>query len=103
MADMPVLSLLLAVPAILVSLWMCLMTADKQLSENKMILWWLIANTNWMIAEKFETHTYWLAYIFFGIGIIEMTKREKTAKNRKRMAKQTIKEQQKKGNYKKKS
>jgi hypothetical protein len=37
-----------------------------------MILWWLIGNTNWMIAEKFETHTYWLAYIFFGIGIIEM-------------------------------
>jgi hypothetical protein len=32
-----------------------------------------------------------------------MTKKEKTAKNRKRMAKQTIKEQQKKGNYKKKS
>ena len=32
-----------------------------------------------------------------------MTKREKTAKNRKRMAKKTIKEQQKKGNYKKKS
>lgn len=28
-----------------------------------------------------------------------MNKREKTAKNRKRMAKKTIKEQQRKGNY----
>ena len=72
MASMPILSLILAIPAILISLWMCMMTADKALSENKMILWWLIANTNWMIAEKFETNTYWLAYIFFGIGIIEM-------------------------------
>jgi len=32
-----------------------------------------------------------------------MTNKERKAKNRKRMAKQTIKEQQKKGNYKKKS
>jgi hypothetical protein len=32
-----------------------------------------------------------------------MTNREKVAKNRKRMAKKTIKEQQKKGNYRKKS
>jgi hypothetical protein len=32
-----------------------------------------------------------------------MTNREKAAKNRKRMAKKTIKEQQKKGNYRKKS
>lgn len=32
-----------------------------------------------------------------------MTNREKKNANRKRMAKQTIKEQQKKGNYKKKS
>lgn len=72
MANMPILSLILAVPAILISLWMCMITAGKQLSENKMILWWLIANTNWMIAEKFETNTYWLAYISFCIGIIEM-------------------------------
>jgi len=72
MANFPILSLILAIPAILLSFWMCTMTADKTLSENKMILWWLIANTNWMIAEKFETPTYWIAYIFFGIGIIEM-------------------------------
>jgi hypothetical protein len=32
-----------------------------------------------------------------------MTKREQKDTNRKRMAKQTIKEQQKKGNYRKKS
>lgn len=32
-----------------------------------------------------------------------MTNREKRNANRKRIAKQTIKEQQKKGNYKKKS
>ena len=32
-----------------------------------------------------------------------MNKREKKDTNRKRMAKQTIKEQQKKGNYRKKS
>jgi hypothetical protein len=32
-----------------------------------------------------------------------MTNREKAAKNKKRMAKKTIKEQQKKGNYRKKS
>ena len=32
-----------------------------------------------------------------------MTNKERKAKNRKRMAKQTIKGQQKKGNYRKKS
>ena len=32
-----------------------------------------------------------------------MTSREKKDQNRKRMAKQTIKQQQRKGNYKKKS
>lgn len=74
MADMPILSLVLAVPAILVSLWTCMMTADKQLSENKMILWWLLGNTTWMMAEKFELNSYWASYLFFGIGIIEMIK-----------------------------
>jgi hypothetical protein len=74
MADMPIISLILAVPAILISLWVCMMTADKSLSENKMILWWLLGNTTWMIAEKFETNIYLLSYLFFGIGIIEMIK-----------------------------
>lgn len=32
-----------------------------------------------------------------------MTKRESVAKNRKKIAKKTVSEQQKKGNYKKKS
>ena len=72
MASMPFISLIIAIPAIIISLWMCMMTADKQLSENKMILWWLLANTTWMISEKFETNTYWMAYLFFAIGIIEM-------------------------------
>lgn len=72
MADIPVLSLVLAIPAILISLFMCMVTAGKVQSENKMILFWLAANTNWMIAEKYETNTYWLAYSFFAFGIIEM-------------------------------
>ncbi len=72
MADLPIISLILAVPAILVSLWLCMMTAGKSLSENKMILFWLLANTNWMVSEKFEVPTIWLAYIFFGLGLIEI-------------------------------
>lgn len=74
MADLPILSLLLAIPAILVSLWLCMMTAGKSLSENKMVLFWLIANTSWMVSEKFDTNILWISYIFFGIGIIEIAK-----------------------------
>ncbi len=72
MADMPVISLILEIPAILISLWMCMMTAGKTLSENKMILFWLLANTSWMVSEKFHINTMWMSYIFFGIGIIEV-------------------------------
>jgi hypothetical protein len=72
MADLPILSLLLAIPAILISLWMCMMTAEKAQRENKMILWWLSANTMWMCSEKFEVNTMWLAFLFFGFGIIEI-------------------------------
>lgn len=74
MADLPILSLLLAIPAILVSLWLCMMTAGKSLSENKMVLFWLMANTSWMVSEKFDINILWLSYIFFGIGIIEIGK-----------------------------
>lgn len=72
MVDMPILSLILAVPAILISLCMCTLTIGKNLSENKMILFWLLANTSWMLSEKFELPTMWMAYIFFGVGIVEM-------------------------------
>ncbi len=72
MADLPIFSLILAIPAILVSFWLCMMTAGKSLSENKMILFWLLANTSWMISEKFDLNTLWMAYIFFSVGIIEI-------------------------------
>lgn len=72
MADLPIISLILAIPAIFVSLWLCMMTAGKSQSENKMILFWLLANTNWMVSEKFDLNTMWVAYVFFGIGIIEI-------------------------------
>lgn len=74
MADLPIFSLILAIPAILVSLWLCMMTAGKSLSENKMILFWLIANTSWMLSEKFDLNILWLSYLCFGIGIIEIIK-----------------------------
>jgi hypothetical protein len=72
MADLPILSLILAIPAILISIFMCMMTAGKPHRENKMVLWWLIANTMWMCSEKFEVNTMWLAFIFFTFGIIEI-------------------------------
>jgi uncharacterized membrane protein len=74
MADLPIFSLILAIPAILVALWICMMTAGKTLSENKMVLFWLIANTSWMISEKFDVNIMWISYLFFGIGIIEIIK-----------------------------
>ena len=72
MCNLPILSLILAIPAILISLWMCMMTAGKSQRENKIILWWLIANTMWMCSEKFEVNTMWLAFVFFTFGIIEI-------------------------------
>lgn len=72
MVNLPIISLILAIPAILISLWLCMMTAGKSLGENKMILFWLLANTSWMISEKFHFNIMWMAYVFFGIGILEV-------------------------------
>jgi hypothetical protein len=72
MAGLPVLSLILAIPTIVISVYMTIITAHKQQIENKIILSWLTANTFWMCSEQFGWSVRWIAYILFGLGILQL-------------------------------
>ena len=72
MAGLPVLSLILAIPTIVISVYMTIITAHKQQVENKIILSWLSANTFWMCSEQFGWQVRWIAYILFGLGILQL-------------------------------
>ena len=72
MAGLPILSLILAIPTIIISIYMSMITAGKQQNENKIILIWLSANTVWMCDEQFGWPIGWLAYLLFGIGLVQL-------------------------------
>ena len=72
MAGLPILSLILAIPTIFISIYMTMITAGKQQIENKLILCWLSANTMSMCDEQFEWPLRWMAYVLFGIGLIQL-------------------------------
>ena len=72
MAKLPIISFLLAVPTILISIYMCRNTIGKSKLENLMVLAWLCANTSWMCSEQFEMPTLPIAYFFFGMGIFTL-------------------------------
>lgn len=72
MAKLPVISFVLAVPTILISIYLFIKTNGKSKLENLMILSWLCANTSWMCSEQFEMPTLPIAYLFFSIGIFTL-------------------------------
>jgi hypothetical protein len=72
MAGFPFISLILAIPAILISIYMTMMTAGKVQIENKLILFWLSANTIWMCDEKFGIPIISGAYVLFGLGLVQL-------------------------------
>lgn len=72
MAGLPILSLILAIPTIIISVYMAMITAGKQQIENKIILSWLSANTMWMCNEQFGMPVRWMAYVLFGVGILQL-------------------------------
>jgi hypothetical protein len=69
MMGMSWLSLLLALPAILVSILVINYTAGVKKLENYIILCWLTANTLWLMDEKLNAHTHYASVLFFLIGI----------------------------------
>jgi hypothetical protein len=72
MTGLPILSLILAIPTIIISMYITLITAGKQQIENKLILCWLSANTMWMCDEQFGWPIRWMAYLLFGIGLVQL-------------------------------
>jgi uncharacterized membrane protein len=72
MAGLPIISLILAIPTIIISIYITIITGGKQQNENKIILSWLSANTMWMCDEQFGWNCRWVAYILFGIGLIQL-------------------------------
>jgi hypothetical protein len=72
MAGLPILSLILAIPTIIISIYISMITAGKQQIENKLILCWLSANTMWMCDEQFGWPIRWMAYLLFGIGLVQL-------------------------------
>jgi hypothetical protein len=69
MIGMSWLSLILAIPAILVSILIINYTAGIKKLENYIIFCWLCANTFWLLDEKLNAHTHYLSVVFFIIGI----------------------------------
>lgn len=63
-------SLILAIPTILISLLLILYTANYERKQNLVILFWLTANTLWMSSELFNAPTFELAIISFSFGIL---------------------------------
>jgi hypothetical protein len=72
MIKLPIISFILAVPTIIISIYMYLKTNGKSKLENQMVLAWLCANTTWMCSEQFEMPVLWLSYLFFIVGIITL-------------------------------
>ena len=72
MAGLPILSLILAIPTIIISIYITIITGGKQQNENKIILSWLSANTMWMCNEQFELPIRWVAYVLFGLGLVQL-------------------------------
>lgn len=72
MAKLPIISFVVAVPTIIISIYMYLKTKGKSKLENLMVLFWLCANTSWMCSEQFDMPTLYLAYLFFGMGIFTL-------------------------------
>jgi len=62
-------SLLFAIPTILISLILVGYTSGIKKIENIILGCWLSGNTFWMASELFETNTRWLAIILFIIGL----------------------------------
>lgn len=63
-------SLIFALPTILISLLLIGYTSGVKKIENIIIGSWLTANTFWMSSELFQINTEWLAILFFSIGLI---------------------------------
>lgn len=72
MAGIPSISLILAIPTLLISVYMTMMTAGKAQIENKIILTWLSANTVWMCDEQFGWTIISIAYVLFGLGLVQL-------------------------------
>jgi hypothetical protein len=69
MIGMSWLSLIFAIPAILVSILVINYTSGVKKLENYIILCWLTANTLWLLDEKLNAHTHYVSVLFFIIGI----------------------------------
>ncbi len=63
-------SLIFALPTILISLVLIGYTSGVKKIENIIIGCWLSANTFWMSSELFQINTEWVAILFFVIGFI---------------------------------
>lgn len=62
-------SLIFAIPTILISLILIGYTIGVKRTENIVLGCWLSANTFWMASELFETNTEWVAVSFFVVGL----------------------------------
>ena len=69
MIGMSWLSLIFALPAILVSILVINYTSGVKKLENYIILCWLTANTLWLLDEKLNAHTHYVSILLFIIGI----------------------------------
>ncbi len=63
-------SLIFALPTILISLVLIGYTSGVKKIENIIIGCWLSANTFWMSSELFQINTEWVAILFFVTGLI---------------------------------
>jgi hypothetical protein len=69
MMGMSWLSLIFAIPAILVSVLVINYTAGVKKLENYIILCWLTANVLWLLDEKLNANTHYASVVFFIIAI----------------------------------
>jgi hypothetical protein len=67
-----VLGVIMAIPTILVALIMVIISTDdrSKLFPNLSILFWIIANSTWMIAEFYDLNFKHFAAIPFGLGLL---------------------------------
>lgn len=63
-------SLILAIPTVLISIILILTTIGIERKQNIILLCWLLANTFWMSHEMFDVNTKVFAIVLFVIGII---------------------------------
>lgn len=62
-------SLIFAIPTILISLVLIGYSSDIKKIENIIVACWLSANTFWMSSELFGVNTEWVAILLFIIGL----------------------------------